>query len=139
MPEALDAEDLLEAVSDVLKGTLASPPVPLSPYQTRIAVHVLGIVRRELSSGASLAQAQREGLLALLNAAGDGGVGEAGQGQSLEALNERLCLLLRSGAIGLETPGLLDHLWRTTLAKVAIDQPSYSTYRRVSSLKPGSH
>ncbi len=29
----------------------------------------------------------------------------------------------------LETPGLADHLWETTLAKLAVDQPNYWGYR----------
>ena len=28
-----------------------------------------------------------------------------------------------------ETPGLSDHLWATTLAKLAVDQPQYGAYR----------
>ena len=30
----------------------------------------------------------------------------------------------------LQTPGVAEHLWATTLAKVAIDQPTYASYRR---------
>jgi hypothetical protein len=35
---------------------------------------------------------------------------------------------LASGDISLATPGLSEHLWEITLAKLAIDQPNYSGY-----------
>ena len=37
---------------------------------------------------------------------------------------------LREGALGLDTPGLVEHLRATTLAKLSVDQPRYSGYRR---------
>ena len=36
---------------------------------------------------------------------------------------------IAAGELTLETPGLADHLWRTTLAKLAVDQPTYWGYR----------
>ena len=36
---------------------------------------------------------------------------------------------IRAGELTLETPGLADHLWATTLAKLAVDQPNYAGYR----------
>ena len=37
---------------------------------------------------------------------------------------------IAAGELSLQTPGLAAHLWATTLAKVAIDQPTYASYRR---------
>ena len=34
--------------------------------------------------------------------------------------------------MGFDTPGLLPHLWQTTLDKLAVDQPGYDSYRRES-------
>jgi hypothetical protein len=28
------------------------------------------------------------------------------------------------------TPGLTEHVWQTTMDKLAIDQPNYASYRR---------
>ena len=47
----------------------------------------------------------------------------------LPTLNRALALRIRAGAMDLSTPGLADHLWATTLAKLAVDQPNYSGYR----------
>ena len=49
---------------------------------------------------------------------------------SLKGLNRELCARISSGELTLETEGLREHLWVTTLAKLAIDQPKYSGYRR---------
>jgi hypothetical protein len=37
---------------------------------------------------------------------------------------------IAAGAVDLNTPGLAEHLWATTLAKLAVDQPTYASYRR---------
>ena len=31
--------------------------------------------------------------------------------------------------LDLATPGVSDHLWATTMAKLAVDQPTYAAYR----------
>ena len=36
----------------------------------------------------------------------------------------------RRREVDLATPGLADHLWQTTLAKLAVDQPNYASYKR---------
>ena len=48
---------------------------------------------------------------------------------SLDELNRELCRRIRSGDIGLATPGIGDHMRATTLDKVGIDQPTYSGFR----------
>lgn len=49
----------------------------------------------------------------------------------LAALNRRLCTEIAAGRLGLDSPELIEHLWLTTLAKLAVDQPRYETYRRL--------
>jgi hypothetical protein len=49
---------------------------------------------------------------------------------STEELNALLSRRIAAGELDLQTPGLAEHLWATTLAKVAIDQPTYASYRR---------
>jgi hypothetical protein len=88
-------------------------------FHARVAANALGIVERELAQGSAADAAERERLRALL-----------GHDGPLETQNRELCRRLRSGELGLETPGLVDHLRATTLAKLAVDQPRYSGYRR---------
>jgi len=49
---------------------------------------------------------------------------------SLGELNRLLAEQIASGEVDLQTPGLSDHLWQTTLDKLAVDQPNYASYRR---------
>ena len=88
-------------------------------FHARVAANALGIVERELELAGAANDTERESLRVLLG--GDGG---------LDELNRELCRRLRSGDLTAETPGLLDHLRATTLAKLAVDQPRYSAYRR---------
>lgn len=88
-------------------------------FHARVAVNALAIVERELALGPEQEAAERARLRALLGSDGP-----------LEAQNRELCRRLRAGLLGLDTPGLAEHLRATTLAKLAVDQPTYSGYRR---------
>jgi hypothetical protein len=37
---------------------------------------------------------------------------------------------IAKGEVDLQTPGLADHLWHTTMDKLAVDQPNYASYKR---------
>ena len=45
-------------------------------------------------------------------------------------LNRALADKIASGEMDLQTLGLADHLWQTTMDKLAIDQPTYAAYKR---------
>ena len=49
--------------------------------------------------------------------------------RSLE-LNRALADRIAKGEVDLQTPGLADHLWQTTMDKLAVDQPNYASYKR---------
>jgi hypothetical protein len=48
---------------------------------------------------------------------------------TLAELNRELCRRIRSGDIGVDTPGIGAHMRATTIDKVAIDQPTYSGFK----------
>jgi hypothetical protein len=56
---------------------------------------------------------------------------------SLGELNRTLADRIAKGEIDLQTPGLADHLWQTTMDKLAVDQPSYASYKRELGSKGG--
>lgn len=91
-------------------------------YLARVAANLLAIAARELAEPPALALAERDRLCRLLGAGLD-------DPRSPAELNRALADAIAAGAIGLATPGLADHLWQATLAKLAVDQPGYSTYR----------
>ena len=49
---------------------------------------------------------------------------------SLLNLNRSLAERIGSGEFDLGTPGLSEHLWQTTMDKLAVDQPNYASYKR---------
>jgi hypothetical protein len=113
------AAQLVAAVRDFLERVAQPELRGHSAFCARVAANALAIVERELALGARHDAAERERLRALLGSDG-----------TLEAQNRELCREIRSGRITLATPGLRAHLRETTLAKLAVDQPSYSAYRR---------
>lgn len=119
MHDRPSAAQLVAAVRDFLERVAQPELSGHSAFCARVAANALAIVERELALAAGQDAAERERLRGLLG--GDG---------PLEAQNRALCREIRAGRIGLDTPGLLEHLRATTLAKLAVDQPSYSGYRR---------
>jgi len=113
------AAQLVAAVRDFLEKVAQPELRGHSAFHARVAANALAIVERELALAAEQDAAERERLRALL-----------GRDDALEAQNRELCRAIRAGEITADTPGLIEHLRATTLAKLAVDQPSYSGYRR---------
>lgn len=113
--------ELVDAVREFLE-TRAMPELKgHTAFHARVAAKALAIVARELEQAPRAAQEERARLRGLL--AHDG---------SLEELNRELCRRIRTGDFNLATPGLADHLEKTTRDKVAIDQPNYSGLKQAS-------
>lgn len=101
-------------------------------YQARVAANMVDTVARQtqLAPAADAAECQRlQGLLGLPAGHADAA--------DLAALNHRLASRLADGSLDSSHPGLADHLWATTLAKLAVDQPGYDTFQRHAA-PPGS-
>jgi len=49
---------------------------------------------------------------------------------ALIELNHALSEKIAKGEVDLQTPGLAEHLWQTTMDKLAVDQPNYASYKR---------
>lgn len=110
--------ELLEIVAEFLRKDLLTKLEGATAFHTLVAANVLDIVRRELALTPGAEAAERARLECLLDTTGP-----------LETLNDALCLAIREGRIGPDTPGLWDHLWATTLDTLAVDQPGYAAYR----------
>lgn len=114
--------EVLGAVAEFLRSTVIPKADPLVAFQTRVAVNALEMMRRQLELGPAAGAAELERLQAILGHAGN-----------LADLNAELAGKIAAGEVDLETAGLRDHLWRTTLDKLAVDQPSYAAYRAAQS------
>ena len=124
MIDAPHGADMLDAVARLLRDTL----IPLLPadtvFQARVAANAVDLVAREIRLGAAAQTDATTRLKALLTL-----------DASLPELEAELASQIREGHVGADTPGLMDHLWATTLAKMAIDQPSYASYKREIELR----
>ena len=110
--------EILGAVAVFLKNVVAAETTGATSFQARVAANALEMMRRQLD----LAPAEDAAELARLKSL----LGEDG---ALTELNRRLAEQIAGGTLDLTTPGLKDHLWATTLAKLAVDQPTYGGYR----------
>jgi hypothetical protein len=126
MDEPTGAE-MLGAVARYLRETLLPKLPPDAVFHTRVAANAVDLVRRQLEQGGRLEADELARLRGLLAADG-----------TLDELNRGLAAKIAAGEIGEATPGLMDHLWATTLAKMAVDQPTYASYRREVELRGGA-
>jgi hypothetical protein len=108
--------EIVAAVARYLRTVIAPATSGHVSFNARVCANALEMSVRQLE-GDSAAELAR--LKALLDTDGD-----------LAELNAELCRRIADGEVGLQTtPGLADHLWAVTLAKLAVDQPTYWGYR----------
>lgn len=117
---------LLDAVARLLRETLIPQLPPGAVFQARVAANAVDLAAREMRQAADADTQARERLQALLRHDGD-----------LATLEAELVERLRHGDIATDNPDLRAHLWATTLAKLAIDQPGYAPYRRALEQRAG--
>jgi Domain of unknown function (DUF6285) len=111
--------ELTKAVADFLRNDITPMISGHNSFKLRVAINMLDLVARQLTleEGSDVAEAAR--LAKLLGVEG-----------SLLEQNRALAERIASSEIDLNTPGLPEHLWQTTLAKLAVDQPNYASYKR---------
>ncbi len=110
--------EVLAAVARFLKEEVAPATAGHLSFQARVAANALEMMRRQLDLAPAWEAAEHDRLVALLGQDGD-----------LLALNSELARRIAAGEMDLTTPGLSDHLWATTMAKLAVDQPTYAAYQ----------
>jgi Domain of unknown function (DUF6285) len=116
------AADLIDSV----RGFLAELEPELSgrqAFHAKVAGNVLALIERELRQQPEAVEAAA--LAGLL-----------GREAPLGELRAEACAELRDGDLDAQTPGLLDALTAATLARLAADNPKFSTYRRMTEPKP---
>jgi hypothetical protein len=111
--------ELLNAVAEFLRNDIAPKIAGAAAFKLRVATNAIDLVVRQLELSDPRAGDELKRLVTLL---GDNG--------SLVDLNRKLAASIANGTVDLRTPGLADHLWQTTMDKLAVDQPNYASYRR---------
>ena len=111
--------ELIKVVADFLRTEIAPAIKGHNAFKLRVGLNALDIVARQLALEGPANAAEGTRLKTLLGI--DGSVME---------LNRTLAERIAKGEVDLDTPGLKDHLWQTTMDKLAVDQPSYGSYKR---------
>ena len=111
--------ELIQAVADFLRNDITPMIKGHNAFKLRVGINALDLVMRQLTleQGSDAAEAAR--LKQLLSADG-----------SLVELNRALSEKIANAEVDLQTPGLAEHLWQTTMYKLAVDQPNYASYKR---------
>jgi Domain of unknown function (DUF6285) len=111
--------ELTKAVADFLRNDIAPMITGHNAFKLRVAINMLDLVTRQLTLEQDYDAAEAARLANLLGVQG-----------SLMELNCVLADKIAKGEVDLQTPGLSEHLWRTTMDKLAVDQPNYASYKR---------
>ena len=111
--------ELTKAVADFLREEIAPAIKGHNAFKLRVAINALDLVTRQLALEQGSDTAETARLSQLLGREG-----------SLIDLNRVLADGIAKGEVDLRTPGLSQHLWQTTMDKLAVDQPNYASYRR---------
>lgn len=109
-----DANLLLDAAIDYLERELSPTLSGYHRFQLRVTVNVLAQVRREIALRAPQADAERARLVALLGRDGE-----------RDELSRDLAARIRSGAIALDDPALLEHLRLSLVEALRINNPKW--------------
>lgn len=111
--------ELTKSVADFLRHDITPLISGHQAFKLRVAINILDLVTRQLTREAGSDAAEVERLRSLL--------GEDGTAMEL---NRALADRIAKGEVDLATPGLAEHLWATTMDKLAVDQPNYASYKR---------
>jgi hypothetical protein len=112
-------DELLKAVADFLRSDIVPVISGHNAFKLRVSINALDLVTRQLALAQDSDAAEVARLTKLLGMQG-----------TLAELNRALAERIAEGEAGLQTPGLAEHLWQTTMDKLAVDQPNYAAYRR---------
>ena len=111
--------ELTKAVADFLRNDITPLISGHQAFKLRVAVNILDLVTRQLTQEEGSDAKEVERLRALM-----------GMDGSVTDLNRALAERIAKGEVDLATPGLAEHLWATTMDKLAVDQPNYASYKR---------
>src|SRR3954447_7858628 len=112
-------EELIKAVADFLRNDIAPQISGHHAFKLRVSINALDLVVRQLKlqQGSEAAEAARSSKI-------------LGMEASLRKLNRVLAERIAKGEVDLQTPDVAEHLWQTTMDKLAVDQPNYASYKK---------
>ena len=111
--------ELTKAVADFLRNDITPLISGHNAFRLRVAINILDLVTRQLKLEDGSEAKEVERLTILLGMTG-----------SVMELNRVLAERIAKGELDLSSSGLAEHLWQTTMDKLAVDQPNYASYKR---------
>jgi len=119
--------ELTKAVADFLRNDITPMISGHNAFRLRVAVNILDLVTRQLTQEEGRKSKEVERLTSLLGISG-----------SVMELSRVLAERIANGELDLSSSGLAEHLWQTTMDKLAIDQPNYASYKRELAREKGA-
>ena len=110
--------ELVEAVAIFLEEKIKSSLPDHLAFKTQIAINILNIVKRELEQENKLSEESKEILINLI-------------GDSEKANMKHLAESISSGKVELDNEELQEALVEITKKKLSVDNPKYSTYKKL--------
>ena len=110
-------EELIISIINYIENDVISELKGQKRFHAHVAKNSLNIILRQLSLEEENNSKERKRLAKILKIDGD-----------LKELNRILCEKINNDEINIKDNDLIDHLYKTTMEKLSIDQPNYSGY-----------
>ena len=110
-------EELIISIINYIENDVISELKGQKRFHAHVAKNSLNIILRQLSLEKENNSKERKRLAEILKIDGD-----------LKELNRILCEKINNDEINIKDNDLIDHLYKTTMEKLSIDQPNYSGY-----------
>ena len=110
-------EELIISIINYIENDVISELKGQKRFHAHVAKNSLSIILRQLSLEEENNSKERKRLAEILKIDGD-----------LKELNRILCEKINNDEINIKDNDLIDHLYKTTMEKLSIDQPNYSGY-----------
>ena len=110
-------EELIISIINFLENDIISELKGQKRFHAHVAKNSLNIVLRQLKLEEENNSKEKKRLKEILKIEGN-----------LKDLNQILCEKINNEEIDINNDELVDHLYKTTMEKLSIDQPNYSGY-----------
>ena len=110
-------EELIISIINYIENDVISELKGQKRFHAHVAKNSLNIILRQLSLEEENNSKEKKRLTEILKFDGD-----------LKELNRILCEKINNDEINIKDNDLIDHLYKTTMEKLSIDQPNYSGY-----------
>ena len=110
-------EDLIVSIIEFLENDVIQELKGQKRFHAHVAKNSLNIVLRQLKLEEVSSEKEKDRLSKILKT-----------DKTIKEMNKILCSKIDNNNIDIENNELIDHLYKTTMEKLEIDQPNYSSF-----------